>query len=113
MPHSPTITMNKEDLLAKVQESLGGTATRGAAAIALSATLRAIRAGLLEDGEVKLAGFGTFRMHRVKSRRVLLPGSRRELLLPERRVLRFTASPTTLRMKISMGRTQKQLSSAS
>lgn len=85
--------MNKQDLLEQVQQALGGTATHGAAEVALSAVLRAIRAGLLEDGEVKLAGFGSFRMKKVGARRILLPGSGREMLLPERRVLRFVPSP--------------------
>ena len=86
-------TRTRRDLLAQVQQALGGTATRGAAEVALSAVLRGIRAGLLEDGEVKLAGFGTFCMKQVQARRVLLPGSEREMLLPARRVLRFHPSP--------------------
>ena len=85
--------MDKQDLLQHIQQALGGTATRGAAEVALSAVLRGIRAGLQEDGEVKLAGFGTFRMKRVAARRLLLPGSEKELVLPERRVLRFQPSP--------------------
>lgn len=82
--------MKTKDLLAEIQRALGGTATRGAAEMALSATLRAIRAGLLEEGEVKLAGFGSFRMKEVAPRRVLLPGGNaRGLQLPRRKVLRF------------------------
>ena len=100
---------NKQNLLENVQLALGGTATRWAAEVALSAVLRAIRAGLLEDGQVKLAGFGTFRMKHVGARRLLLPGSDRELRLPERRVLRFTPSPRTRRTLRSPGRTQNGL----
>lgn len=87
--------MDKHDLLQRIQKALGGTATHGAAEVALSAVLRSIRAGLLEDGEVKLAGFGTFRMKQVQARRLLLPGSTQQMLLPPRRVLRFTPSPNT------------------
>lgn len=84
--------MRKQDLLTRMQQALGGTATRGAAEMALGAVLRAIRAGLLEDGVVKIAGFGTFRMKQVRPRRLLLPGSAQELHLPARSVLRFTPS---------------------
>lgn len=86
------MTKKTNDLLAEIQRALGGTATRGAAEVALSATLRAIRAGLLEDGEVKLAGLGSFRMKEVAARRVQLPGSRQSMLLPRRKVVRFTPS---------------------
>lgn len=91
--------MKREDLLAEVQRALGGTATRGAAEMALSATLRAIRAGLLEEGEVKLAGLGTFRMKEVAPRRVLLPGSTRCVELPRRKVVRFTPASTPSRRR--------------
>lgn len=87
--------MTRQDLLTHIRSALGGTATQGAAEVALSAVLRAIRAGLLEDGEVKLAGFGTFRMKQVQARRLILPGSAQALRLPPRRVLRFTPSPST------------------
>lgn len=104
--------MNTNDLLAEVQHVLGGTATRGAAEIALHAVLRAIRDGLAEDGEVKLAGFGTFRVRQVAGRRLLMPGSRREHHLPPRRVLRFSPSPHLLAKHKSESRTQKQLPSS-
>ena len=89
--------MNRQDLLLRIQQALGGTATRGAAEQALDAVLRAVQAGLLEEGEVKLAGFGAFRMRQVAARRLLLPGSGREVKLPARRELRFTPSPQTRR----------------
>lgn len=104
--------MNKQDLLVQVQQALGGTATRQAAEMALSAVLRSIRAGLVEEGEVKLAGFGTFRMKQVEARRTLLPGSSQECVLPPRRVLRFTPSPQAVKSHNSPGRTQKRLSSS-
>lgn len=97
----------KQELLAHVQQALGGTATRGAAEVALGAVLLGIRAGLLEDGEVKLAGFGSFRMQQVRARRVLLPSSGEPMQLPDRRVLRFTPAPPK-----THSRTQKRLSSS-
>lgn len=85
--------MNTNDLLAEVQRALGGTATRGAAEVALRAVLSSIRDGLLAEGEVKLAGFGVFRTKQVAARRLLLPGSAQACVLPPRRVLRFSPSP--------------------
>ncbi|MBQ3218287.1 MAG: HU family DNA-binding protein [Akkermansia sp.] len=83
--------MNRRQLLELVRHALGGTATPGAAELALTAVTRAIKDGLKEDREVKLARFGTFRMRRVAARRLLLPGSGQEMHLPERDVLRFIA----------------------
>lgn len=105
--------MDREIFLAQVQRALGGTATRGAAEVALSAVLRAIRAGLLEDGEVKLAGFGTFRMKQVRSRELLLPGSHTRMVLPERSVLRFSPSPRMRFAHNSARRTHYRLSNSS
>ena len=81
--------MNKKQLLEHIRHALGGTATQSAAELALQAVTRAIQDGLREDGEVKLARFGTFRMRQVAARRLLLPGSGEPMQLPPRKVLRF------------------------
>lgn len=81
--------MNSRQLLERIRTELGGTATHSAAQLALHAVTRAIRDGLREDGEVKLATFGTFRVRKVAARRLLLPRSGLPLQLPERQVLRF------------------------
>lgn len=83
-------------LIPRIQKSLGGTATQGAAELALQAVIRAIRDGLKESGEVRLARFGSFRVKEAAPRRLLLPGGGREMELPRRRVLRFTPSPHLL-----------------
>lgn len=80
-------------LIPRIQESLGGTATQGAAELALQAVVRAVRDGLKESGEVRLARFGTFRLKEVAPRRLLLPGGGKGIELPRRQVLRFTPSP--------------------
>lgn len=82
-------TMNRRELLELIRRALGGTATHSAAELALTAVSRAIQDGLREDGEVKLARFGSFRLKRVKARRLLLPGSGTPMQLPARDVLRF------------------------
>ena len=86
--------MNRRELLELIREALGGTATHSAADLALSAVIRAIQDGLREDGEVKLARFGTFRLRNVAARRLLLPGSGRAMELPARKVLRFVPPST-------------------
>ncbi len=81
----------------RVRQALGGTATPGAAELALATVTTAITEGLLADGEVRLAGFGTFRLRERAPRRLLLPGSHTPLQLPRRRVISFTPSPSTTR----------------
>lgn len=82
--------MHRHELEERIREALGGTATRHAAELALDAVIRAVREGLREDGEVKLARFGTFRLTECAPRRLLLPRTGEERLLPARRELRFT-----------------------
>ncbi len=79
----------------RVRKALGGTATPGAAELALASVTTAITEGLREDGEVRLAGFGTLRLRERAPRRLLLPGSQAAMQLPRRRVLSFTPSPCT------------------
>lgn len=83
------MTTNRQELQELVRQQLGGTATPMAAQLALDAVLRGIRSGLLEDGEVKLAHFGTFLVKTRAPRRLLLPGSQQSLQLPERKAVTF------------------------
>ncbi|MBR5886599.1 MAG: HU family DNA-binding protein [Akkermansia sp.] len=91
--------MNRKQLLEHIRNALGGTATHRAAELALNSVIRAMQDGLREDGEVKLARFGTFRMRQVAARRLLLPGSNSPMQLPSRRVLRFTPTPSGSKKK--------------
>ncbi|MBQ2814061.1 MAG: HU family DNA-binding protein [Akkermansia sp.] len=86
--------MNNSDFLDVVRRALGGTATQRAAELALAAVTRAIRDGLREDGVVRLAGFGSWRLQKQARRRLLLPRNQAEMILPERTVIRFIPSPT-------------------
>lgn len=83
--------MNRQGLQELVRHQLGGTATPMAAQLALDAVLRAIADGLRQDGEVKLARFGTFQVRQRASRRLLLPASHQEHILPQRHVIVFKA----------------------
>lgn len=85
--------MPRRQLLESIRRALGGTATQSAAELALNAVTQAIRDGMREDGEVKLAKFGTFKLKQVAARRLLLPHNGQSLTLPPRKVLRFIPSP--------------------
>lgn len=80
---------NRQALQELVRQQLGGTATPMAAQLAVDAVLRSICDGLAEDGEVKLAHFGTFKVVQRAPRRLLLPGSQQELQLPQRKTVTF------------------------
>ncbi len=79
----------------RVRKALGGTATPGAAELALAAVTAAITDGLLAEGEVRLARFGAFRLRERAPRRLLLPGSSAPMQLPRRKAISFTPSPGT------------------
>lgn len=87
------LSHRREQLIEAVRLKLGGTATTGAAELALGAVLRALTDGLRRDGEVRLSGFGSFRIKERASRRLLLPGSDTAMCLPARRIVSFTPSP--------------------
>ena len=83
--------MNRQGLQELVRQQLGGTATPMAAQLALDAILSAVTDGLREDKEVRIARFGTFKVQTRAPRRLLIPGTGQELILPERQVITFTA----------------------
>lgn len=84
--------MHRRELLQMVRAALGGTATQSAAELALDAVVRAIQDGLAEDGEVRLAKFGTFYLRTCQPRLLKNPRTGEEMLLPKRQELRFTPS---------------------
>lgn len=87
------LSHRREQLIEAVRLKLGGTATTGAAELALGTVLRALTDGLRRDGEVRLSGFGSFRIKERAARRLLLPGSDTAMRLPARRIVSFTPSP--------------------
>lgn len=83
--------MNRQHLQELVRQQLGGTATPMAAELALNAVLHSIKEGLLQDGSVKLAHFGTFHIQQRAARRLLLPGSKKEMMLKPRHTVSFNS----------------------
>ena len=60
--------MNKADLVEHIYESGQVGDSKAAAERALTAVLEAIKAGLVEDGQVQLIGFGSFQVKQRKAR---------------------------------------------
>ncbi len=85
--------MKRQQIIDEVREALGGTATAGAAEFALTAVVAAIREGLRRDGEVKLAGFGSFRVHEQAERVVRHPQTGELCAVAAQRVVKFRPSP--------------------
>ncbi|MFQ3243279.1 MAG: DNA-binding protein HU-beta, partial [Lentimonas sp.] len=52
--------MNKAELVAEVQKSLGADTSKAAAERAIEAVLEGIKKGVKKDKNVQLIGFGTY-----------------------------------------------------
>ncbi len=97
-PGNPALTK------AELVEALHGTVgvTRQMATGLLESLLETVKDALEdpEDGEVKVAGFGTFRVHQKYARVGRNPRTREEALIRPRKVLVFRPS-TRLRLAIN------------
>ena len=60
--------MNKEQLIAEVQAKLGEDCSKAHAKRAVESVLESIQAGLKQDEEVALVGFGAFSVRHRKAR---------------------------------------------
>lgn len=93
--------MNKSELVERIASSLGST--RSEANSYLDAVLDGITQGLLEEGRVKISGFGSFvRRHRA-SREGTKPSTGEPIVIPESYTCGFRAAPA-LREKMSSGK---------
>ncbi len=83
--------MNKSLLVDRIAASLG--TTRGEASRSLDAVLEAITKGLIEDGRVKISGFGGFiRRHRAE-RNGTKPTTGEPIRIPASETCGFKAAP--------------------
>ncbi len=87
--------MNQANITKRIQKALGGTATPGAAEHALEAVTNACIDALVEDGKLRLAGFGTFQLCDRAPRQLRLPSTGEPAQLPQRQVITFKDSPST------------------
>ncbi len=85
--------MKRQHIVEEIRQALGGTATTHAAQLALEAVLLSIKEGLQQDGMVKIAGFGTFRVHEQAARMGHHPLTADPCPIPAQRTVKFKASP--------------------
>ncbi|MFI4892159.1 MAG: HU family DNA-binding protein [Phycisphaerales bacterium JB060] len=83
--------MNKSHLVDHVAASLG--VTRSDATVYLDTVLDGITKGLIEDGRVKLTGFGAFTRRHRSARNGTNPLSGEPIVIPASETCRFKASP--------------------
>ena len=81
--------MNKEDLIAKVQEILGAEASKACAERALNAVLEAIQYGVKKEKKVQLIGFGTFSVVDRKARMGINPKTKEKIKIKASKAVKF------------------------
>ena len=79
--------MNRTELAQRVADSTNKTVV--ASKEFSEATLDAIKLGLETDGEVRLAGFGIFKVHTRKERIGRNPSTGESITIPEKQVVKF------------------------
>jgi len=84
--------MNKGELIARVAEDMGGG--RNLAAKAVEAVIDAIKEALEKGEDVKLVGFGTFRVVETKPRKGRNPRTGEVVEIPSKKRVRFQQSKT-------------------
>lgn len=85
--------MNRLDIIKAVAKVL---TTKGEAARAVETTFETIRAALNADEKVVISNFGTFRVRHRKMRQGRNPKTGEQVMVPERKGVRFKASKNLL-----------------
>lgn len=81
--------MNKTELIQQVSGNTG--LTKKAATKAVNAMFRTIQQTLIEEGHVRVTGFGNFSVRERSQRRGRNPQTGEEILVPSRRIPTFRA----------------------
>ncbi|MGQ0549498.1 MAG: HU family DNA-binding protein [Armatimonadota bacterium] len=82
----------KGDLVRAIEKALGTSRYRADGI--LNAVLDAIEAALRRGRTATVTGFGTFSVRKRRARRTISIRSRRPVVIPPRKVVHFTPSPT-------------------
>lgn len=82
--------MNKAELLATIQKSLGPEASKAEATRALAAVLEAFKQGLKKNKAVQLIGFGTFKVVTRKPRKGINPKTGETIKIKASKTVKFT-----------------------
>ena len=81
--------MNKRDIVEKIAEDAGIPKTTAAAAV--QSLIDAVTKSLKKGDSVSFVGFGTFKVANRKARTALNPQTGAAIMIPKRRVPRFSA----------------------
>ena len=83
--------MNKAQLVAEVQKSLGADTSKAAAERSTEAVLEAIKKGVKMDENVQLIGFGTFSVIERAARDGINPQTREKIHIKASKAVKFKA----------------------
>ncbi|MGB0184362.1 MAG: HU family DNA-binding protein [Opitutales bacterium] len=83
--------MNKADLVAEVQKSLGADTSKAAAERALEAVLEGIKKGVKKDKAVQIIGFGTFSVAKRAARQGVNPQTGEKIQIKASKSVKFKA----------------------
>ncbi len=83
--------MNKADLVAEVQKSLGADTSKAAAERAVEAVLEGVKKGVKKDKAVQLIGFGTFSVTNRAARMGVNPKTGERIKIKASKAVKFKA----------------------
>lgn len=83
--------MNKAELVAYVQKSLGDDTSKAAAERAVEAVLEAVIKGIKKDKSVQLIGFGTFSVSKRAARDGVNPRTKEKIKIKASKSVKFKA----------------------
>lgn len=83
--------MNKVELVAAVQKSLGGETSKAQAERAVNAVLEGIKLGVKKSKQVQLIGFGTFKVASRKARKGINPKTGESIKIKASKTVKFVA----------------------
>ena len=83
--------MNKAELVAEVQKTLGDETSKAAAERAVEAVLESIKKGVKKDKSVQLIGFGTFEVVKRAARSGVNPQTGEKIKIKASKAVKFKA----------------------
>jgi nucleoid DNA-binding protein len=86
-----TTDMNKAELVAEVQKSLGADTSKAAAERAVEAVLEGVKKGVKKDKNVQLIGFGTFSVTKRAAREGINPQTGEKIKIKASKAVKFKA----------------------
>ena len=85
------MSMNRAELVEKIQKILGGDTSKAAAERALNAVLDSIKSGVRKARVVQLIGFGTFKVVNRKARNGVNPKTGAKIKIKASKAVKFVA----------------------